>query len=145
MTTFFQKTVSLKGKRRGCHLITRSVLDVISTDISRIRIGMLNLFLQHTSCALSINENACSDVQRDLGKELDRLMPDEHLLPRFEHTYEGSDDMSSHCKSSVVGVSLSIPINNGRLLLGQWQGIYFIECRDDPTTRNIVCTIYGNT
>ncbi|KAL0216597.1 hypothetical protein P9112_008781 [Eukaryota sp. TZLM1-RC] len=115
----------------------------IGTDLKQINCGLCNLFLQHTSCALSINENACSDVQRDLSREMDRVFPDDDVKRRFEHSYEGPDDMSAHCKSSVLGVSLNIPITNGSLSLGTWQGIYLLEARDEPSSRTIVVTIHG--
>ncbi|KAL0248352.1 hypothetical protein GEMRC1_003588 [Eukaryota sp. GEM-RC1] len=138
-----QSSIKLKSKSRGCHLITSELMSKLGNTLRTYRAGVCHLFLQHTSAALSLNENACSDVQRDLARELDRLVPDHNFNPRFEHSYEGDDDMSAHCKSSIVGASLSIPITDGKLALGTWQGIYFIECRDQASTRTIMVTIMG--
>ena len=104
------------------------------------KIGMLNLFVKHTSCALSINENADPDVRSDMEQILNHLVKENE--PYYDHTLEGADDMPAHAKSSLFGVSLSIPITNGRLNLGTWQGIYLCEFRDYGGSRKIVATIY---
>lgn len=105
------------------------------------KVGLLNLFVKHTSCALCINENADPDVRADLKGIFDRMVPENQ--PYFLHTFEGSDDMPSHAKSVITGVSLSIPITDGRLNLGTWQGIYLCEFRDYGGPRKIVATIIG--
>ena len=134
-----QTTFSLAAKRRGCHLITREILEHLPLPLPQT--GLLNLFVQHTSCALSINENADPDVRSDLSKIMDNLVKEKQ--PFYEHTMEGIDDMPAHAKSSLFGVSLTIPITNGRLNLGTWQGIYLCEFRNYGGSRRIVATIYG--
>ena len=103
--------------------------------------GLLNLFVQHTSCALTINENADPDVRTDMEKILNRMVKENE--PYYDHTLEGADDMPAHAKSSLIGVSITIPITNGRLNLGTWQGIYLCEFRNYGGPRKIVATIYG--
>ena len=129
----------LSPKRRGCHLITREVMEHLPRPLPQV--GMLNLFVQHTSCALSINENADPDVRTDMSKIMDRLVREGE--PYYDHTMEGLDDMPAHAKSSLFGVSLTIPITGGRLNLGTWQGIYLCEFRDYGGARKIVATIYS--
>ena len=133
-----QFTFNLAAKRRGCHLITRKVLEHLPNPLPQA--GLLNLFVQHTSCALSINENADPDVRTDLSQIMDRLVRENESY--YEHTMEGADDMPAHAKSSLFGVSLTIPITDGRLNLGTWQGIYLCEFRNYGGTRRIVATIY---
>lgn len=128
----------LSAKRRGCHLVTKEILANLPTPLPQI--GLLNLFVQHTSCALSINENADPDVRVDLNKIMDHLVKENE--PYYLHTMEGADDMPAHAKSSLFGVTLTIPITNGRLNLGTWQGIYLCEFRDYGGERKIVATIY---
>ena len=132
-------TFSLSAKRRGCHLITREVLEHLPHPLPQT--GLLNLFVQHTSCALTINENADPDVRTDLSQIMDRLVRERE--PYYDHTMEGPDDMPAHAKSSLFGVSLTIPITDGRLALGTWQGIYLCEFRNHGGNRRIVATIYG--
>lgn len=134
-----QTTFSLSAKRRGCHLITREVMEHLPQPLPQA--GLLNLFVQHTSCALSINENADPDVRTDLSQIMDRLVRERE--PYYDHTMEGPDDMPAHAKSSLFGVSLTIPITDGRLALGTWQGIYLCEFRNHGGNRHIVATIYG--
>ncbi len=134
-----QTSFLLSPKRRGCHLITREVLEHLPTPLPQA--GLLNIFVQHTSCALSINENADPDVRTDMSKIMDRLVKENE--PYYDHTMEGSDDMPAHAKSSLFGVSLTIPITNGRLNLGTWQGIYLCEFRDYGGARRIVATVYA--
>ncbi|MDO4497540.1 MAG: secondary thiamine-phosphate synthase enzyme YjbQ [Bacteroidales bacterium] len=129
---------SLSAKRRGCHLVTREVLDNLPKPLPKM--GMLNLFVKHTSCALSINENADPDVRTDMEKILNHMVKENE--PYYDHVLEGADDMPAHAKSSLFGVSLTIPITNGRLNLGTWQGIYLCEFRDYGGSRKIVATIY---
>lgn len=134
-----QTTFSLAAKRRGCHLITHEVLEHLPHPLPQT--GLLNLFVQHTSCALTINENADPDVRTDLSQIMDRLVRERE--PYYDHTMEGPDDMPAHAKSSLFGVSLTIPITDGRLALGTWQGIYLCEFRNYGGNRRIVATIYG--
>ena len=129
---------SLAAKHRGCHLITREVLEHLPQPLPKA--GLLNLFVKHTSCALSINENADPDVRSDMEKIMNHIVPEDQ--PYYGHTLEGLDDMPAHAKSSLFGVSLTIPISNGRLNLGTWQGIYLCEFRDYGGARRLVATIY---
>ncbi len=134
-----QTEFSLPAKCRGCHLVTHEVLDHLPKPLPKM--GMLNLFVKHTSCALSINENAVPDVRTDMEKILNRMVKENE--PYYDHTLEGADDMPAHAKSSLIGVSITIPITNGRLNLGTWQGIYLCEFRNYGGPRKIVATIYG--
>lgn len=127
----------LKARRRGCHLVTSEIIEMLP---ELPEVGMLNLFVQHTSCALSINENADPDVRGDMEKILNHLVKENE--PFYNHTMEGSDDMPAHAKSSLFGVSITVPITNRRLNLGTWQGIYLCEFRDYGGARKIVATIY---
>lgn len=122
---------------RGFHLITTRILEELPTLPDT---GLLNLFVKHTSCALAINENADPSVRKDLEHIYNRLVPESD--PAYIHTLEGPDDMPSHAKSIMTGVSLTIPITNGKLNLGTWQGIYLCEFRDYGGSRRIVATIY---
>lgn len=128
----------LKAKSYGFHLVTGEILQNLPELPT---VGMLNLFVKHTSCGLTINENADPDVRADLKAIFDRLVKAGE--PYYLHTMEGLDDMPAHAKSSIVGVSLNIPITNGRLNLGTWQGIYLCEFRDYGGPRKIVATISG--
>ena len=134
-----QTTFSLPAKCRGCHLITHEVLEHLPHPLPQT--GLLNLFVQHTSCALTINENADPDVRTDLSQIMDRLVRERE--PYYDHTMEGPDDMPAHAKCSLFGVSLTIPITDGRLALGTWQGIYLCEFRNYGGNRRIVATVYG--
>lgn len=128
----------LSPKRRGCHLITGEIMRHLHTLPET---GLLNVFVKHTSCGLTINENADPDVRTDLDNILDHVVPERQ--PYYEHTMEGDDDMPAHAKSSLVGASLTIPISNRRLNLGTWQGIYLCEFRDYGGERTIVLTVYS--
>jgi secondary thiamine-phosphate synthase enzyme len=136
-----QRTIRLAERPRGAHLITREIL--AGLDLAPLRIGILHLFLQHTSASLAINENADADVRADLERWLDRAVPDG--APYFVHTAEGLDDMPAHVKSALIGCSLSIPISNGALALGTWQGIYLCEHRHRGGRRTVVATIWGES
>lgn len=133
-----QIEISLAPKRRGCHLITGELMRQLPELPAS---GLLNVFVKHTSCGLTINENADPDVRTDLDNILDNLVPERQ--PYYEHTMEGDDDMPAHAKSSLMGVSLTIPISNHRLNLGTWQGIYLCEFRDYGGERTIVLTVYS--
>ena len=131
-----QTTFTLSAKRRGFHLVTGEVLRHLP---ELPETGLLNLFVQHTSCALSINENADPDVRTDMEKIFNRLVRENE--PYYDHVLEGSDDMPAHAKSTLCGVSLCIPITRHRLNLGTWQSIYLCEFRDYGGERRIVATI----
>lgn len=133
-----QVEFALKSRSRGFHLITE---EIISNLPSLPQKGLLNLFVKHTSCALSINENADPDVRVDMEAIFNRLVKERE--PYYEHTLEGADDMPAHMKSTLTGVSLTIPITNGRLNLGTWQGIYLCEFRNYGGSRKVVATIIG--
>lgn len=133
-----QVEFALAAKHRGCHLVTREIIDRLPKPLPKA--GLLNLFVKHTSCALSINENADPDVRSDMEKIMNHIVRENE--PYYDHVLEGADDMPAHAKSSLFGVSLSIPITDGRLNLGTWQGIYFCEFRDYGGPRRIVATIY---
>ena len=128
----------LAAKRRGCHLITGDIMRQLPQLPAT---GLLNVFVKHTSCGLTINENADPDVRTDLDNILDHLVPERQ--PYYEHVMEGDDDMPAHAKSSLMSVSLTIPITNHRLNLGTWQGIYLCEFRDYGGERTMVLTIYS--
>ena len=131
-----QVAFKLKPQSRGFHLITDEVL----WHLPQLpKTGLLNLFVQHTSCSLSICENWDPSVREDLESIYDRLIPEN--APYYQHTLEGSDDMPAHAKCIITGVSINIPITDGRLNLGTWQGIYLCEFRNDGGSRHIVATI----
>lgn len=133
-----QVEFALAAKHRGCHLVTREIIDRLPKPLPKA--GLLNLFVKHTSCALIINENADPDVRSDMEKIMNHIVRESE--PYYDHVLEGADDMPAHAKSSLFGVSLSIPITDGRLNLGTWQGIYLCEFRDYGGPRRIVATIY---
>ena len=139
--SWFQQEVQLPSFRRGIHPIARIILDAVP-EIARIRVGLLHVFLKHTSASLTINENADPDVLVDLDRALDSLAPED--LP-YRHTVEGLDDMPGHVKSSLLGCSLTVPIRDGRLSLGIWQGICLCEHRHRASRRNLVVTVQGET
>jgi secondary thiamine-phosphate synthase enzyme len=136
---WIQEELMLPRYRRGFHLITPTVLTAVPA-IQRIRLGLLHLFLQHTSASLTLNENADPDVQLDLEMATARIVPE--ALP-YVHTLEGRDDMPAHVKCSLLGSSLTIPLANGRPRLGIWQGIYLCEHRNQATARHLVVTAFG--
>ena len=136
----FQQEIQLKSYPRGYHLITEIVENGIP-EISQIQAGVLQVFIKHTSAGLTINENADPTVRRDFETFINELVPESY--PRFIHTYEGSDDMPAHLKSSFLGNSLQIPITGGKLNLGIWQGIYLCEFRRNGGGRNLILTAFG--
>lgn len=137
-----QKVVRLSPRRRGCHLVTRDVADEIRPLLKNVNVGMLNLFVQHTSCSLTINENCDPSVRHDMETFLCGVVPEGRGSP-WTHTAEGDDDMPAHCKSSMFGCSLQIPISRGEMALGTWQGLWLCEHRDHATPRSIVATVMG--
>ena len=138
---YFQKEIKLQPYSRGFHLITRAVLKAIP-EISEIKIGQLQVFIKHTSASLTINENADPTVRLDFESHINKMVPENQ--PYYKHTFEGSDDMPAHIKASLMGSSVQIPITNGRLNLGTWQGIYLCEHRDIANGRQLVLTVFGN-
>ncbi|KAJ3750263.1 hypothetical protein DFH05DRAFT_1466641 [Lentinula detonsa] len=134
----WQQTFTLGRRSKGCHLITEEVRSQIQSGLKDVQVGMLFLFVKHTSCALTLNENYDPDVRKDMDMALDRIVP-ESL--DWLHTDEGPDDSVSHTKSSLVGSTVSIPITNGSLNLGTWQGIYLTEFRHMAHSRTVVATI----
>ena len=138
---FFQKEIKLKSYTRGLHLITDEILKCIP-EITQINIGQIQVFIKHTSASLTINENADFTVRTDFESHFNKMVPEN--APYYQHTYEGSDDMPAHIKASLLGASVQIPITNGKLNLGIWQGIYLCEHRNHGGSRNIVITAFGS-
>ena len=137
---WFQKTIHLNARKRGFHLITDEIEQHIN-DINCPSVGLLHLFIQHTSASLTLNENADPTVRADMESHFKRYVPER--APYYRHTYEGDDDMPAHIKASLLGNSVTIPITNGRLALGTWQGIYLGEHRDFGGSRTVILTIQG--
>jgi secondary thiamine-phosphate synthase enzyme len=135
-----QSEIRLQARPRGYHLITAEVLDGLP-QIAELTVGMLQLFLRHTSASLTLNENASPDVRRDFASYFDELVPADASY--WTHTLEGPDDMPAHIKASLLGCSLTIPIARGRLALGTWQAIYLCEHRDAGGPRSLVATAWG--
>ncbi|MBS0205720.1 MAG: YjbQ family protein [Planctomycetes bacterium] len=138
---WFQHRLTLPAFRRGFHLITRQVTDAVP-ELSSLQTGLLHVFILHTSASLTINENADPDVPRDLESSFNAIAPES--FP-YVHTCEGPDDMPAHVKASMLGSSVSIPISNGRLCLGTWQGIFLCEHRNHGGERSLVLTLQGST
>lgn len=134
-----QIEITLNPMSRGFHLVTGEIMRQLP---NLPKIGIINIFCKHTSCGLSINENADPDVRVDMETVFNRLVPEG--LPDYEHMLEGSDDMPAHAKSTLSGVSLTIPITNGHLNMGTWQGIYFCEYRNYGGPRKLIITIIGD-
>ncbi|WP_145008587.1 secondary thiamine-phosphate synthase enzyme YjbQ [Pseudomonas oryzihabitans] len=137
---WLQRTFSLRARARGFHLVTDEVLERLP-ELAECQVGLLHLWLQHTSASLTINENADGAVRRDFERFFNRLVPQGQA--GYEHDYEGPDDLPAHFKSSLLGCSLSLPIQAGRLALGTWQGIYLGEHRDQGGARRLIATLQG--
>ena len=140
MTKFVQKEFKLKPYPRGFHIITGEINSAIP-EIKNIKTGICQIFIQHTSASLTINENADPTVRDDFESHFNKYVPED--APYYLHNYEGSDDMPAHIKSSLMGSSVLIPITDGRLNLGTWQGVYLCEHRDQGGSRRIVVTAWG--
>lgn len=136
---WYQQTLTLGAKPRGFHLVTDEVLGQLR-DISRINVGLLHLLLQHTSASLTLNENCDPTVRHDMEQHFLQAVLDN---APYEHDYEGPDDMPSHIKSSTLGVSLLLPVQKGRVVLGTWQGIWLGEHRIHGGSRKIIATLQG--
>lgn len=137
---WLQKEITLSAKSRGFHIITSEIVSQLA-QISRLNIGLLNLFIKHSSASLAINENADPTVRSDLESHFNVLAPEN--APYYQHTLEGSDDMPAHIKACILGVSHTIPISNGKLNLGIWQGVYLCEHRNRAGDRTLVATLSG--
>ena len=135
-----QIEIKLTSNQRGFNLITNEILNQV-TEIGNYKTGLLHLFIKHTSASLTINENADPTVREDLESHFNQSVPEN--APFYKHTFEGADDMPAHIKSTVIGNSVSIPISEGKLQLGTWQGIYLCEHRNNSHVRNIIATING--
>ncbi len=139
--TWIQRTVRLPPVSRGVHLVTRAVVEALP-ELRNFRVGLLHVFIQHTSASLSINENADPEVRRDMERALNAIVPED--FP-YEHTIEGPDDMPAHVKAALIGTSLTVPVSGGSLALGTWQGIYLCEHRDRASSRSLVLTLEGDS
>ena len=137
---WLQREISLDARPRGFHLITGEVEDALP-ELSDLRVGIVNLFIRHTSASLTLNENASPDVRRDFESWFDEAVPEG--ADYWTHTSEGADDMPAHVKASVLGPSLSLPVRDGGLALGTWQGIYLCEHRDRGGSRSLTATVWG--
>ncbi|TMO73765.1 hypothetical protein CWC16_15445 [Pseudoalteromonas sp. S3776] len=137
-----QTQITLKPRARGFHLIDDEILAQLN-GLTNYKVGLLHLFIQHTSASLTINENADPTVRMDMESHFNHFVPERQSY--YRHDYEGDDDMPAHIKTSTLGCELSIPISNGRLALGTWQGIYLGEHRDAGGARRIIATLQGET
>jgi len=137
---WLQRPLVLTPRARGFHLITRQVLEALP-EVAEFKVGLLHVFIQHTSASLTINENADPDVPADLERSFDALAPED--FP-YRHTCEGPDDMPAHVKAAILGSSVSVPVADGKPALGIWQGIYLCEHRDSAGPRRLVLTVYGD-
>lgn len=135
-----QQPLRLRARKRGFHLITSEVMQAIP-QLSEIQTGMCQVFIQHTSASLTINENADPTVRRDFETFFNKAVPEKD--PDYVHNYEGDDDMPAHLKAALLGASVLIPVRNGQLALGIWQGIYLCEHRDEGGPRNLLITAWG--
>lgn len=138
---YYQKEISLKPFHRGYHLISDIIEKAIESLTNDIEIGLLHIFIKHTSASITINENADQTVRDDMNNYFDKLVPDNDS--EYTHIYEGPDDMPAHIKNSILGSSATIPITNGKLNMGVWQGVYLCEHRNSGGSRKLVLTVIG--
>jgi secondary thiamine-phosphate synthase enzyme len=138
--TIIQKEISLRPRSRGFHLVTSEIVSQIP-DLKNIRQGLLHIFMKHSSASLTLNENADPTVRTDFENHFNKTIPEN--APYYEHDTEGSDDMPAHLKASLLGSSVSIPVTEGKLNFGTWQGIYFCEHRNYGGTRELILTLIG--
>jgi secondary thiamine-phosphate synthase enzyme len=136
----FQELLQLRERKRGFHIITSEIIHALP-QISEIKTGVCQVFIQHTSASLTINENAAPNVRKDFEMYFNKTVPEND--PDYKHDDEGPDDMPAHLKAALLGSSVTIPIRNGKLALGTWQGIYLCEHRDEATKRSLVITAWG--
>jgi len=139
-TTWIRQRITLAARPRGFHLVTAEVLEALPR-LAQLRVGMLHLLIQHTSASLTLQENASPDVRRDFETWFNVVVPEG--APFWTHTLEGDDDMPAHVKAALLGPSLTLPVADGRLALGTWQGIYLCEHREHGGTRALVATAWG--
>jgi secondary thiamine-phosphate synthase enzyme len=139
---WLQRDLTLRPRPRGFHLVTGEVVEALGDDLRAVEVGLLHLFIRHTSAGLTLNENASPDVRRDFAAWFDRAVPED--APFWTHTQEGPDDMPAHVKASLLGPSLSLPVRDGRPALGTWQGIYLCELRDHGGARTLTATLHGD-
>ncbi len=137
---WLQREITLRPRDRGFHFVTREVEDALP-ELGELEIGLVQLFIRHTSASLTLNENASPDVRRDFESFFDDAVPED--APYWTHTMEGPDDMPAHIKASLLGPSLSLPVRDGRLALGTWQGVYLCEHRDRGGPRKLLVTVLG--
>jgi secondary thiamine-phosphate synthase enzyme len=137
---WIQREVQLRPRDRGFHLVTSEVLEAVP-ELSELQVGLANVFMQHTSASLTLNENASQDVRRDFASWFDQAVPEG--APYWTHTLEGADDMPAHVKASLTDSSLTVPVRDGALALGTWQGIYLCEYRNRGGSRRVVVTVWG--
>jgi len=137
---WLQRRIQLEARPRGFHLVTTEVVETLP-ELGELSVGLLHLLIQHTSASLALNEDASADVRRDFESWFNQAVPEG--APYWTHTLEGSDDMPAHIKAALLGPSLTLPISEGRLALGTWQGIYLCEHRDRGGSRSLVATVTG--
>ena len=137
-----QRQIRLRPQPRGFHLVTREVLAAVP-EVAGLQVGLLHLFIRHTSASLTLNENASPDVRADFESYFDAAVPED--APYWTHTVEGPDDMPAHIKASLLGPSLTLPVRDGRLALGTWQGVYLCEHRDRGEPRSLIATLWGDS
>lgn len=135
-----QRRITLGARPRGFHIVTREIEEQVP-EIASMRVGLMHVFILHTSASLTINENVSSDVRGDMERHFNVMVPENARY--YKHTLEGPDDMPAHIKASLLGTGLTIPVSNGRLVLGTWQGIYLCEHRDEGGRRELVVTLFG--
>ena len=135
-----QREIALPARPRGFHLVTREVESELP-ELAELRVGVAHLFIKHTSASLALNENASPDVRRDFESFFSAAVPED--APYWTHTLEGPDDMPAHIKASLIGSSLTLPVTDGELALGTWQGIYLCEHRDAGGPRRLIATVWG--
>ena len=138
--TWTQREIRLKPYPRGFHLITDQVIEALP-ELRSVRVGLLQVFIKHTSASLTVNENADPTVRADFESHMNRLVPEN--APYYRHTLEGPDDMPAHIKASLMGPSVGLPVHSGRLNLGTWQGVYLCEHRNQAPGRRLVLTLFG--
>ena len=139
-TQWFQKTIALRPKPRGFHLVSQEIIEQVP-ELCQIQVGIAHIFIRHTSASLTLNENADPDVPRDMERHFNVMVPENAAY--FRHTCEGPDDMPAHLKASLLGAALSLPISAGNFSLGTWQGIYLCEHRNHGGSRKLTLTLFG--
>ena len=137
---WLQRQIGLEPRSRGFHLVTREIVAALP-ELGELRVGVAHVFIRHTSASLTLNENASRDVLRDFTSWFDAAVPED--APYWTHTLEGPDDMPAHIKAALLGSSLTIPVTDGQLALGTWQGIYLCEHRDHGGSRSLTATVWG--